>query len=64
MKRDKLYTILSPKFIAGIIVDSQGKVIKTAPILKALKGWHIDEVIAWTKKRGHKIENIERKHYV
>lgn len=54
MTTTSLIQINAKHFCAGIIVDEKGVVVKTAPILKYMIGWHINRVKAYTtvKKWG------------
>jgi hypothetical protein len=40
----QLYRLTSSWFVAGLITDSDGYVVRAAPVLKHYRGWHINDV--------------------
>ncbi len=45
-------------FIAGVIFNNQGVVVRAAPIVKYMKGWSKDSVIAYATRKGWQWEVI------
>jgi len=46
-----LFRISSPYFVAGA-VTKQSRVVKAAPIIKYMIGWHSLKVVQYCKKKG------------
>ena len=49
-----LIRIESSYFVAGIVIDQNGQVVKAAPIVKYMVGWNTEKVETYCKKRGWK----------
>lgn len=52
-----LIRITSLYFVAGIITESF-RVVRTAPILKYMKGWMFHSVEKYVRKKGWKFEIV------
>ena len=46
---EQLYRLVTNWFVAGLITNEKGIVIRSAPILKWTIGKHINEVLKWKK---------------
>ena len=55
---DKLYSISSKQWVAGVEVNDKNIIVRTAPILKAWRGSHIDELIKHCALTNSTIEEI------
>ena len=59
---DRLYRIVAPHFVAGVIVSHTGTIIEAAPILSYARRRPIEWLAAYVAKRGwHMREVLERK---
>lgn len=56
----RLFRIVAPWFVAGIEVDLYTSCyIRSAPIIKYMKGWNIGKIKSYCKKRGFEIREIK-----
>jgi len=53
----QLVQITSRWFCAGVVLDAD-VVIEAAPIIKYMKGWSRERVVAYCKQRGFKIVEV------
>lgn len=51
-----LWRISAPHFVAGFEADSVSGVGRVAPILKYMRGWHYDRVLAYCRAKGWHLE--------
>lgn len=58
MANDLLIRIVSPWFVAGVVV---GK--KAAPIVGYMVGWRVNRILAYAKRRGWTAEIYWRGRY-
>jgi hypothetical protein len=54
----RLFQIKAPHFTAGIILED-GKTIKTAPIIRYMKGWSVPEVLHYCRKNAWTCIEVE-----
>ena len=54
----KLVRIVSRYFVVGLIIQSN-KVTNAAPIVHYMKGWTLEQVLEYCKKRGWKTVHLK-----
>lgn len=54
----KLYQIVAPHFVAGIVVKDN-IAVQVAPILHYLRGWPMSSVAAYCEKKAWQINLVE-----
>lgn len=50
-----------PSFNAGVVVDSAGKIVRAAPILRKFVGQPAANLVKWADRLGFKVEWPPRK---
>jgi len=54
-----LIRIVAPHFVAGLVLDSAGRVVEAAPILKWTMGKRFaDDLIPYFKRRGWSFQTV------
>lgn len=43
--------IVSAYFVAGVVLDATAHVVRAAPILRYMLGWHASQVHAYAKRK-------------
>lgn len=51
--------IYMPTATAGVVFNEREITIKAAPIIKYMKGWHVNKVISYCNKRNWRYEVTE-----
>lgn len=54
---EEIISIDAPHFCAGVVLINQD-VVYTAPILHYMKGWKLQRVISYTRKKGWRWEKV------
>lgn len=57
-KRHHLMRVVAPHFVAGLVLDSGGRCVETAPILAASIGKSEAELRAYFARRGWQVELV------
>jgi hypothetical protein len=57
---ESIYEIYAPHFCVGLVVSHTGKVIRVPPIIKYMKGWHINEAKTYCNKKRWTLNKITR----
>ena len=47
----RLTRIEAPHFVAGIVSDEDGIVVRTAPIVHYMRGWHVMKAWRYTSRK-------------
>jgi hypothetical protein len=52
-----LVQITTDRYCAGVVLEND-HVVKTAPVLRWLIGWHRYRLLKYFRERGHKVEVV------
>jgi hypothetical protein len=52
--------IEAPYFCAGVLVDENGNVVSAPPILRYMRNWPVEGVIAYCRKKHWKTQYVDR----
>ena len=56
---ETLHRVVAPHFVAGFLLDYDTlTVVKAAPIIKYMVGWHEQKVTEYTDKKGWEVQFI------
>ena len=58
-----LYQITAPHFCAGIYLDKDG-VYKSAPIIRYMCRWRLDQIQGYCKRKGWKMDLLAEKEEI
>ena len=50
--------ISAPHFVAGVLLDGRGYVVRFAPIVKYMDGWGKHRVKSYSSMKGWKVEEL------
>lgn len=54
----QMIRIEAPHFVAAVVLDDFSKVIRAAPIVRYMLGWHMTGVMGYCRKKGWAYELV------